>query len=318
MKRIRYAALGACFWLAGCAIHPLPEDSTGLSTFQIVRQIRCETRQAIIESALDWLSTSSDPAARRLGQEFRDGIRPVQSFHYNLFRGDVRKILQLFFDTGVAYNYSLEMTEVNNVGAGINLLQPFTNASGTLGLSASADRQRQNLRTFTITDAFSKLIRSIDRGYCADQVVGENYAYPISGRIGMKSVVKDFIDLTLFANLGGPADKVKGPPTLVDALDFQTTLSVSAFPKIVFSPVGRGLSVLDASANGTASRKDVHRVIVGLALPETGLPAALDFRRTLVGPLLTARGDPSELVAANAVNQVLTRQVLRPVINITP
>src|SRR4051812_43739321 len=31
------------FLIAGCSVHPLPEDVTGLSTYNIVRQIRCET-----------------------------------------------------------------------------------------------------------------------------------------------------------------------------------------------------------------------------------------------------------------------------------
>ena len=46
----------AIFFLAGCAIHPLPDDVTGVSTYNIVRQIRCEARQAVFEYAVQWLA----------------------------------------------------------------------------------------------------------------------------------------------------------------------------------------------------------------------------------------------------------------------
>lgn len=41
--------------LAGCAIHPLPDDVTGVTTAQIVQQIRCETRDAAIQALTSWL-----------------------------------------------------------------------------------------------------------------------------------------------------------------------------------------------------------------------------------------------------------------------
>ena len=72
MLRVRVMYGGVCafaaFVLAGCAIHPLPEDVTGVDTYTIVRQIRCETRQAVIDFALRWLGSESedrvDPASR--------------------------------------------------------------------------------------------------------------------------------------------------------------------------------------------------------------------------------------------------------------
>src|SRR5207249_2348270 len=88
---------------AGCAIHPLPENVTGVPTYTIVRQIRCETRQAVIDSALGWLQHESedrvDPASRAIGLQFLNG-RPIQEFRPRLFKGIVAAIIQLFFDTG--------------------------------------------------------------------------------------------------------------------------------------------------------------------------------------------------------------------------
>jgi hypothetical protein len=38
--------VGMAFAAAGCAIHPLPEDVTGVPTYVIAKKIRCEARTA--------------------------------------------------------------------------------------------------------------------------------------------------------------------------------------------------------------------------------------------------------------------------------
>ncbi len=59
MSRACAGALGVAFAVSGCAIHPLPEDVSGVPTYVIVRQIRCEARQAIIENAIGWLGSAA-------------------------------------------------------------------------------------------------------------------------------------------------------------------------------------------------------------------------------------------------------------------
>ena len=63
------------------------------------------------------------------------------------------------------------MTEQNNLGTSINLLKPFTTSKLTVGISASANRQRENTRTFALTNSFSGLIR-LPTDYCDGRVVG--------------------------------------------------------------------------------------------------------------------------------------------------
>src|SRR6266700_1158784 len=81
-------------FLAGCAIRPLPENVSGVSTPVIVKQVRCETRQAVKDLALGWLTADEnqangrvDPRARAIGFEFLDGQRPFQQFEPKLLRG---------------------------------------------------------------------------------------------------------------------------------------------------------------------------------------------------------------------------------------
>lgn len=321
---MRLAALGSLltcgFWLAGCAIHPVPEDVAGLATYDIVRQIRCETRQAVIDSALIYLTQGNgvDTQSQAIGLQFQRQEKPVQKLNPNLFKGPVRDILGLFWATGVAYNYKLEMTEVNNLGTEFNFLRPLTAERFSLGLKAGLDRQRQNTRTFTVTDTFGDLVQKISPDYCIGQLVSENHVYPITGRVGVEGMVRTFVYLSLFGNLGGPADKPKGPPTLVDALDFQTMVSGSASPKITFTPLGRSLSLTDASLSTVASRKDIHRVVIGLALDNAVEAQVAPVRNALFGRLLTATGRRSELAAANAVDQFLTQSLFSPSIVVNP
>lgn len=313
---VSYRVLGMIVFgllVSGCSVHPLPEDTTGLSTYHIVRQIRCETRQAVGTLAVGWLQNiQEDPQARELGAEFASGARPIADLQPSLFSGETRRLLGLFYGTGVAYGYQLEMTENNNLDVDINFLKDFTPPILNVGLKAGKTLQRKNGRTFTVTDTFGGLLK-VPAHYCKDFVVQENVVYPIAGKIGVEPMIQDFINLTLFGNLGGKDPN--GPPTMADALSFETTVSASATPKITFSPVN-GLA--DASITGLASRTDVHSVTIGLAIDDKLQSEVPPLRSTLYArSLVTARGGRSEQLAAEAVNQSLTLGLFKPEIKIT-
>lgn len=329
IARIVSAALLSTIF-SGCAIHPLPEDVTGLTTYEIVRQIRCEARQGIFDLAIGWLTADVnladgkvDPASRRIGLEFAEHLRPIQTFNPKLFKGRVNKILTVFYDSGIAYNFSLAMTENNNFDPTIDLLKPISNGGKfTAGITANADRQRQNTRAFTITDTFSDLIQKIPDDYCTGQIVRENYIYPIAGKIGIAKMIEDFIRLTLFADLSGASSggKSSGPPTMSDTLEFITTFSVTATPKVVFTQIGNALQFADASFSASAKRMDDHKVTVGLALGNVGAAQVGAVTSSFFGPLLTVSRGASgpEQAAAEAVNQALTQQVFKPTIIVSP
>jgi hypothetical protein len=329
---IRVACLAAIAIAAGCSIHPLPEDFSGVSSYTIVRQIRCETRKVIADSAIGWLTAADnedrvDAVSRAIGQQFASG-RPIQEFRPELFKGRVRSIIQLFFDTGVAYNFELTMAEVNNLSAEVNLLKPFTSSKLTLGIKGGADRLRKNTRLFTVTDTFSGLVRLPDT-YCAghdlgrpyNHVVEANYVYPITGKIGVERLVHDFINLTLFANLAGKAAAPTGPPTISDMLEFDTFLTGTVAPRIAFTPSGRALQVADASASAVASRRDTHKITMALAIAGPGASQLAPVRTAIFTPQLvstTARITNAEARAVEAVNQALTLQLFRPTVIVTP
>src|ERR1700730_15077007 len=194
-----FAALAAASLMGGCAIHPVPEDVTGLRTADIVKQIRCETRDAarkIITRELERLATFGNNAtAQELLTAFSadpeaiDGFNPDLSFP-GVSNKQVRNFFKVVYSTAIAYSFDLTMAEINNLGATFNFLGPWTNVF-TLGIVGNGDRSRSNERTFTITDKFAFLLRELNtlkqasgRRYCDGRIVGPNYIYPIAGQIG--------------------------------------------------------------------------------------------------------------------------------------
>ena len=309
-------SLSCALLLAECAIRPLPEHVTGITTFNIVKQIRCETREAVFTNLVTALAENPEvfgERAQRIAEGFRGRPDLMAELKPALFTGDAGDFVNFFWNTGIAYNFSLDMTETNNLDSEFNFLQTLTNSSRMLGVKAGIDRQRENTRTFTITDDFKGLLNLKPRNYCDEHLAArENSIYPIAGKVGIDRLVHQFIRISLFANLGAKDDG--GAPTMVDTLQFQTILTGSAVPKVVFSPLGRAVQLADASLTAEVTRKDVHTLTMGLSV--VAAPAAEATRgKAIFGRLLTSKGSGTRQAAANAVDQELTRQALsRPVI----
>jgi hypothetical protein len=340
--------------LSGCSIHPLPEDVAGVDTYHIVRQIRCETRESLRTLVIAWLDDLArdregrpgDPIARKLAMQYESDPESIAKFSPDLFPGpryvEVRRLINLFRDAGIAYTFELTMTENNDLDTDISLLKPLTRPKFTLGIKAGAKRQRTNNRVFTVTDTFSYLLTKLNtqvRGqrYCDGQIVQANFIYPIAGRVGIDKVVTSFIELTLFANLAGkqanPGEG--GAPTMTENLTFTTTIDASATPKVEFAPLGRDFQLANASLTGAVKRSDTHKVTVGIAIA-TGDAVNLDPLRSflfssqrgarvarapenvrqrsvpsslVVGRRVTGGGTPSEVLAVLAIDQLKSREV---------
>jgi hypothetical protein len=339
LKRIALV-VAALPLFAGCAIHPVPEDVTGVTTYHIVRQIRCETRQALIDIIKDKLSdlaNDGSTVAQQLLLKYQSDPESIAGFHVNMFQGpdyvEVRSFIKLFADAAIAYNFDLTMTENNDLSADISLLKPLTNPKFTLGISAGAKRKRSNERTFTVADDFTYLIKQLNtpndagKRYCDRYIVGPNYIYPIAGRIGVDKTIRTFMELTL---LGGLAklDKPTGPPTMTDKLTFTTALSLSATPQIEFAPVNSTFHLASGSLTGLADRTDQHQVTVGLAIggkglaelgPSRGFVFAPDRRviatasgvrgAPFVGLRVTGGSTPAQRMAVEAIDQVKSKEI---------
>ena len=141
--------------LAGCSIHPLPEDVTGLKTETIVRKIRCEARQAVIETAVDYIHRHRHPEVNTAAD--------LRVLYKNIgkFAGPYQqRNLKYFATTGIVYAFSLEGTETDGLAFSANVIRPLAHGMELLMPSAGDTLKRDNIRTFTISDNFLGLLAS--------------------------------------------------------------------------------------------------------------------------------------------------------------
>ena len=346
---MRYLALSASVLFAGCAIHPEPEDVTGLDTPGIVKQIRCETRDAarmVILKELERLATNSDnPTAQNLFSLYTEDQNRMSSFDPNLAFPEprykqIRNYFNLIYSAAAAYSFVLTMNEENDFGATTNFLGQWQ-AKFMLGIVGDLDRTRENQRQFTITDKFSVLLKELNTPdpsgaqYCDGHIaLGPNYVYPIAGHIGIYNTVWTFFQLSIFESAAakGASPGGAGPPALADQLTFTTTIDVTPSPKFVFAPVKTAFQITDASQSaGLLRRKDTHQVTVAVALQPSGTAVLSSLQgyvfsgaglpgtpvsigrpgvQTLMLNRITATATSgAEQVALHAIDQVQSRQV---------
>jgi hypothetical protein len=252
----RFFALFSCgfapFVLGACAIHPVPQDVTGVSTAHIVHRNRCEAKEALLHIQ-DWL-THHDPAAV----------------------DELKKI-------GVVLSYTLDMMESDSVAAGTNFEQLVTRGTFSFNPSAGDSLKRENRRTFTIADDYGTLMKVKQ---CDDQPIGPNYQYPIVGTIGINEAIRTFLTMALHEDLAAMDDDSNGKtlespgtaPAMVETLTFTTIVSAGVTPSVTLIPVGKATQLTSASLGFAWSRQDVHEVIVGLGMPP--VPAREDNNTT--------------------------------------
>jgi hypothetical protein len=305
---LRATAVAISLSAAGCAIHPLPNDVTGVSTHEIVKRIRCEARDAVRDILIEHLRNPTDLANAEMSRRLADAIvnktLPLYKVDYKIFKGRAQELVAAFQNTAIAYTFTFDMTELNNFDPTINLIRPFNNGTGTAAIGANFDRSRQNIRTFTISDTFVDLFRNLRDNYCNESPPpGRDYIYPVTGNIGLKEMIQTFVDLSISDNLSAK----DGPPTLGDTLRFATTISGSVAPKVVLTPIGTSLQLADASFLAIASRADVHSVVVSLAYKPIKLRSAAGVG-LVRGLLVSAKGgNDAQNAAVNSNEQMLLR-----------
>jgi hypothetical protein len=261
--------------LADCSIHPLVDDVTRETTADIVRHIRCEARQAVLDYDI---RSANAPAGTNT-------------------------------TLAIAYEFTFQITENNNAKADITAEIPFLTKGSSFTLLANADSEQQRFskRNFRILDTFDEL-RNAD--YCSPKALESNLTYPIAGEIGIYEVVTTFARLSRVAELKktpfssqpkpGPAEPLnKVVFRFADTLTFTTTLSGGVTPTLTLSPLTNrfrvtkvnqgpllkpglnpGVSKSELSPladNGlNVRREDVHQVVIAMA----GVPKTIDLRRS--------------------------------------
>jgi hypothetical protein len=298
---------------SGCAIHPVPEDVTGLDTGDIVKQIRCETRDAARAVVIRYLKRRAtelnDQLAGDLAQQFEanpglmDDFDPQKAFrdpHYK----QVQNVFEVIYSAGVAYNFQLTMTEDNNLSpANANFLGAWA-ATFTLGLAGDFNRTRDNVRTFTITDTIGFLLRNLNAKdfaggqYCDGHVAwGPNYIYPIAGRIGIYNTVYTFFELTFYDGLSAgkaPAGTTGGGTTGTKSASTTATKGASTTTDTTGAPTMTDQLTFTTTLDVSASPKVVFaQRKTGFQITDasfTGLVRRKDAHQVTVGLALDPKG----------------------------
>ena len=255
--------------LAGCSVHPIPDDVSPIPTEEIVRSMRCEVKHAVrkeIQDGLDRLGLA-DIVPDEIVQPHN--LARVRAVRTPADPGIGLRVAQKFEDYSLAtmaYAFEFDITEHNGIAGNVGFKLPFVpSEKGAFDLAAHGEfaKVRQAKRVFKTSETFAEL-RRLDCG--PDFVVRDkNLIYPITGSIGMTKVVHTFVELS---EIGG----AQGDFT--DTLTFTTTLEGSLSPRLVLRPVPNRFRVVNADGILAAGRTDIHKVTITFAFPQFR-PAAL-------------------------------------------
>ncbi len=305
-KEFAFSAVALHITLAGCAIAPIQEEVTHVSTPIVVSRIRCETRDAIRgQMAAYLLLQEKDPVALAKANELRDRNIPYSQIDLRPLNSDLKTTIAGFAKYAVTYDFTFDGTITNNASASLTPTTTFGSGNRAFPLAANLDRSRQNIQTFRETDTFGDLLKKTPSDYCADphKNVARNYVYPITGTIGIAKQLQDFLSLKVFSNLAGK----DGPPTFTSTITFKTTIHGSADPTIVISPVV-GSTTRSGGYGLTAERSDEHKLIVGFAAITSAMNDTQVAEFLSPGTLFQApRGTSEEIASEKAVNESILR-----------
>jgi hypothetical protein len=270
---MRVSAVLVCSFallLASCAIHPLPEDVTRNTTFDIVRKIRCEGLEALDNISIRLLRTSTYPPLLEAADRIAAGELRVVDFMSNpKYRAIVQHLdpsVQWLFEaytlTAVTFDFEFMITEDNNNQVVADFGMLLTRGLFSIGgANAGAKFDRQTDRRFQVTNSFFEL-HLLDHAECGSisAKIG-NLIYPITGKIGLEEVFDTFVKLDSGVTLVSTTTS-----RFSDTLTFTTTLSAGVAPKITLNPGPvNQLRLSDATVTLTETRTDVHKVAVSLA-----------------------------------------------------
>jgi len=252
--------------LSSCAIHPLPEDVTGIKTEYLANHIRCEARYSISTAIGKYLSYfKADPVATLLSERLHSGEIYNPTADYRL-DSSIKKNIDKYMKAVITYDFTFDMTETNNVSFNSNFLGVVTGGALNYAGAATNNLSRENNRNFFISDQFDRLLTDPKMGrYCADYVATTNFEYPISGTIGLEKPIESFVNLNEFEDLSSKPGSATAAPAMADTLKFTTAMSASLSPSVTILGAKVGLSA--ASLGPSVARTDMHQVIVALTLP---------------------------------------------------
>jgi hypothetical protein len=264
--------------VAGCSVHPIPDDVVSIKTEDIVRYARCEMRMAVVDQIkqrkiVPASATEDDIAAfsaatynkvRRIRKHNEDPT--AKKINMKKALTDREFAIKDYLEVAAAYEFEFDITEDNKASAEAGFKLPFTAPSVLdVGTSTSLHLIRQGKRTFKAGNQWVGLITSPER--CKDfSVSGKNIVYPLGGSIGVDKVVATFMDLI---DQGGTKE------SFVDTLIFTTEVDAETTAAVKLNAVPHSFRLVSAGAALSAARKDMHKMTLSLVFPRDPSPRAI-------------------------------------------
>ncbi|MHC2001793.1 hypothetical protein ACYQR9_15305 [Methylobacterium sp. CM6241] len=264
----------------GCSTYPLVQDTTGKTTAAIVRHIRCEAREGLKQTVIEWLTSKyyvNTPVYKgRTGADLAANLETDPKFFAAIsagdLQGDAKRYFSFYENSQIAYEFTLDLTESNKDSATLGFNRSFSTRKDTLGIGASSERLRNVQRAFTVVDTFGGLLSKIKESDCI-HTPDVNIVYPIVGQLPVGDLLQSYIRINQFDRLGSikkdnNVQSISGTKTspaisqMGDTIVFTTTFTGSIAPSFALNPTGMGL-LLSSAAFGTEDyRKDKHQVII--------------------------------------------------------
>lgn len=222
------------------------------------------TRVALNEA----LEIRKEKSKEELKEKFKEAEDALQA-QANRFvdKGDGKPgdlaLALTFFKSTIAMQFRFDITENNVAKLDGAYAMPVHLGSLILGYSAGSDRTRRGDRAVGIASTFEYLLDEkkvrCDRSHPASE---RATLYPITGNVGIRELVRQYLKITENAILGPSAIATK---QFTDKVVFTTKINAGVAPKLELRPTP--LHKLTINGDLSARREDAHEVIVDIAPP---------------------------------------------------
>lgn len=174
----------------------------------------------------------------------------------------IRKYLGDYASVAAAYDFDFQITEVNDVEAGVGFKLPWKSPGLVdFGIDGKLHKTRVGKRTFAAQETFGEITVTKDH-WCDKQAFkgpARNLMYPMTGSIGMRKVVRTFVKIV---EQGG------GKDSFVDVLTFTTVIGGSLKPTLKLKEVPGSFRLVNATVDLSGERTDLHSVKISLVFPK--------------------------------------------------
>ena len=253
------AAIASLF--AGCSIHPIPDDVSRYDTAEIVRNVRCEAKEAVRERIQE--------ALYKRGIYHVNPEKVLQDTNvFNEIRRRDPILAAKFKAYGVSlitYDFDFHITEHNKNSGSLNFGMPITPGGNfSLLLDGQFDKTRDGQRTFKTAETFEDLAKL----RCDDWTQPErNMAYPLTGSIGVSKIITTFINISEQGSLDNSKSAKQEENVFKDVIKFTTKISGTINPTLKLDPVPDRFRLTNATINKSSDRDDIHQVTITLLFP---------------------------------------------------